>query len=80
MKPAERDNLLIRLDERTQNIWNLTEKQEAHLSKINDAIAEHTTSIAVNKNSIRLQWKIFGGTFTIISAAIALVLKLLGVY
>ncbi len=35
MKPGERDDLLIRLDERTQNTWRVTEKMEKHLAQIN---------------------------------------------
>ncbi|KKL12248.1 hypothetical protein LCGC14_2537690, partial [marine sediment metagenome] len=35
MKPTERDALLVRLDERSVNTWNMMEKQETHLNKIN---------------------------------------------
>lgn len=42
-----------RLDERTQNIYHLDEKQEAHLSKLNDSILNHATQISSNKTSIR---------------------------
>lgn len=60
MKPAERDNLLIelketfgRIDERTQNIYSLTEKQEAHLSKLNESMLKHAVQISTNKGSIK---------------------------
>ena len=53
MKPLERDNLLIRLDERTRNIYNLTEKQEDHLSKLNDALSKHAIGIEGNRVSIK---------------------------
>ena len=53
MKPKERDELRIRLDERTSNIWALTEKQEDHLSKINDSILKHAVQISSNRTSIK---------------------------
>ena len=53
MKPTERDDLLIRLDERTNNIWKLTEKQEEHLAKINDVNSKQGEQIASNKTSIK---------------------------
>ena len=53
MKPKERDELLIRLDERTRNIWTLTEKQEDHLSKINDSMMKHAVQISSNKTSVK---------------------------
>lgn len=58
MKPAERDALLIRLDEKSNNIYTLTEKQEAHLSKLNDSMLKHATQISRNENSIK--WIIRG--------------------
>jgi len=53
MKPKERDELLIRLDERTRNIWTLTEKQEDHLAKINDSMMKHAVQISSNKTSVK---------------------------
>ena len=53
MKPKERDELLIRLDERSRNIWALTEKQENHLSKINDSLLKHAIQLSSNKTSIK---------------------------
>lgn len=53
MKPKERDELLIRLDERSRNIWILTEKQENHLSKLNDSMLKHAVQISSNKTSIK---------------------------
>ena len=53
MKAAERDDLLIRLDERTRNIWALTEKQEEHLEKINDSLLKHAIQLSSNKTSIK---------------------------
>ena len=53
MKPIERDELLIRLDERTANIYHLTEKQEQHLSDLNDSIARHGKQIVSNSTNIK---------------------------
>ena len=58
MKATERDALLNRLDERTANIYHLTEKQEAHLSKLNDSILNHAVQISSNRTSIK--WIIRG--------------------
>jgi len=80
MKDAERDVLLGRIDERTRNIYILTEAQEAHLSKLNATLLHHAEQIATNKNSIKLQWKFISGFFTIFGGIIALALKILGVY
>jgi len=49
MKAAERDDLLIRLDERVNNIWKLTEAQEAHLSRINSHLEDHSRRIAITE-------------------------------
>ncbi len=53
MKATERDDLLIRLDERTRNIWALTERQEEHLGKINDSLLKHAIQLSSNKTSIK---------------------------
>lgn len=58
MNPAERDALLIRLDEKANNIYVLTEKQEAHLSKLNESMLKHAVQISSNKTSIK--WIIRG--------------------
>ena len=42
-----------KIDERTANIWSLTEKQEAHLAKLNDAILTHAIKISSNSTSIK---------------------------
>ena len=53
MKPQERDNLLIRIDERTINIWNVVEKQEKHLAGLNDTASKHAVKIESNSTSIK---------------------------
>ena len=70
MKPTERDQLLGGLEERTKNIYVLVEKNEKHLSKINDKISEHEKQIAVNKKSVGLLWKIIIPLFILVSGAI----------
>lgn len=59
-----------RLDERTQNIYHLDEKQEDHLSKLNDNLLKHAVQISSNKTSIKwivrilVASGIIGGTTT----------------
>ena len=53
MKPKERDDLLVRLDERTANIWRVTELQEQHLVKLNDSVLKHAIQLSSNKTSIK---------------------------
>ena len=80
MKPTDRDNLLIRLDERSTNTWRLVEKIEVHLVELNESVSNNKTGVAVNKKSINLLWKIGGGCATIILTGTAVILKLFGVY
>jgi len=77
MNATQRDELLIRLDERTCNIYTLTEKQEKHLSLLNDSVAKNTMHTAVNKNSI-FWLRIISGI--VVSGLMAISLKLMGVY
>ena len=75
MKPQERDDLLIRIDERTRNIWRLTDQQEKHLSKINDSLLEHAVQITSNSNGIKwLRWVIGIGLPSITAIVLWLVL------
>ena len=53
MKPKERDELLGRLDERTINIYQLTEKQERHLDKLNGHLDEHSKRLANTEGEVR---------------------------
>ena len=46
MKANERDELLIRLDEKVNNIYSLTEKQEKHLRDLNSTVSKNATGIA----------------------------------
>ena len=49
MKPSERDDMLIRIDERTKNIWRVTEKQEEHLERINGHLDDHSRRITITE-------------------------------
>ena len=46
MKPAQRDELLFRLDETVKNIWNAVEKLEGHQETQNGHILESFTRSA----------------------------------
>ena len=41
MKPQQRDELLARLDERTQNMWRILDDQEDSINKKIDRIIVH---------------------------------------
>ena len=43
MKPAERDELLIRLDERSNNMWRVLTEADDSISKKLDAVIAHNT-------------------------------------
>jgi len=58
MKPEERDELLIRVDERTANIWKITEQQEKHLAELNTSVSKHAVSITRNSTSIKWIYRI----------------------
>ncbi len=49
-----------RVDERTSNIWTLTERQEKHLVKLNDSITRHAVQLSSNKTSIGRLWWLIG--------------------
>lgn len=76
MKVTERDALLGRIDERTRNIYALTEKQEVHLSKLNDNMLKHATQIESNKTSIKWIIRILSAIGTIAAVAVPLILWL----
>jgi len=52
MKPLERDELLVRLDEKSNNIYHLVEKQERHLAELNNKVAKNVLNIDRNSNRI----------------------------
>jgi len=47
MKPAERDELLVRMDERIKNIDVKTGRQEAHLEAINGHLENHSKRLTI---------------------------------
>jgi len=68
---------LGRLQEGVANIWNLTEKQEQHLEKLNDSVAQNTKRSISSKIAVAyIKW-VIGGVSLII---IGVVLKIMGVY
>ena len=82
MKPKERDELLVRLDERTNNIWRLTEKQEDHLSKLNDQTSKNTTDIAIVKEKTKTSKRAIagysGGGLLLLALTILQIIQALG--
>ncbi len=80
MKPKERDDLLIRLDERTDNILYMVKDHDKHLRGINGQISANMTQIAVNKSSVYRIWWFMGSSFLIISSGLAIALKVFGVF
>ena len=73
MKAAERDALLARLDERSQNTWQTTEKIEKHLKTQNGIIADHTEAIAFNTQGRRsMKWVIGGIIFALVPLFVVL--------
>ena len=49
---GELNKQIARIDERTQNIYHLTERQETHLSALNGSILELWKQTASNKTAI----------------------------
>lgn len=47
MKLKERDDLLVRLDERTANIWRVTELQEQHLRELNGSTRKIANRVTI---------------------------------
>lgn len=74
MKPTDRDNLLIRLDERTSNIWRAVEELAEHNKEQNGFILQSLTRSSGN----RIWLKIITGAGS--SIAIALLTKLVGLW
>ena len=62
MKPQERDELLIRIEERTCNIWRSVEKLEKHNAEQNGFISNLLKDVASNKTAIKWIKFIIGGT------------------
>jgi len=54
MEPVERDELLVRIDERTSNIWRAVEKLEKHNAEQNGFILQCLNKTNSNKVWIRV--------------------------
>ena len=68
---------LGRLQEGVANIWNLTEKQEQHLERLNNNVAKNSERGCTNQTAIKyIKWVIGGIALITIGG----VLKLVGVY
>ncbi len=86
MKPKERDELLGRLDERTQNIWRVTERQEKHLAKQNGHIESLVERVAIVETKVderttaklgkKTIWGISGGGILLLATLIFTALQL----
>ncbi|KKK82142.1 hypothetical protein LCGC14_2806380 [marine sediment metagenome] len=72
MKEGERDELLIRLDERTKQTLELTHQQETHLNKLNSSIQQHAIDIAVLKDRKTSKKAISGYSAAIFGLLVAL--------
>ncbi|HUV46150.1 MAG TPA: hypothetical protein VMW45_03675 [Dehalococcoidia bacterium] len=88
LTPTNRDELLIRLDERTNNIWTLTEKQEEHLAKINNHLDDHSKRLTIAETQLaeRTSSKVSkkavagygGGTAVVVSTLVLAIGQIMG--
>ncbi len=79
MNDDERDELLYRISERTQNIYHLTEKLERHNALQNDHIFSQGKQVESNRTSIGRLWWLISIVVTG-SGGTAGVTKLLGLW
>jgi len=61
MKASERDDVLARLDERTNNIWRSVEKLEAHAAETNGSIRDCIKNVTATKELAKLNRTIIIG-------------------
>ena len=74
----EENEILIRLDERTCNIWTTVEKIERHIDIQNGHLLNLNTSVAKNTSWRKTSKWIIGGVFTLSFGMIGWVLYLIG--
>ena len=74
MKVAERDELLIRLDERSESIIRELQEQTKHLKTLNGQTDDNTIRSTKNRTHITIQW------WVISILLLASTLKIVGVY
>jgi len=75
MKAAQRDELLIRIDERVKNINEKTEQQEQHLAKINDHLDSHEHRLTVVETKQKMSKKQIAGYISGAAAVAAALAK-----
>lgn len=74
MLPQKRDELLVRLDERSESIIRELKKQTEHLAILNGQTDINTIRSTKNKTHINIQW------WVISILLLAATLKIVGVY
>ena len=74
MKVAERDDLLIRLDERSESFMRELKEQTGHLKILNGQTNDNTSRSNRNNTHINIQW------WVIYVLLLAATLKVVGVY
>ena len=52
LKPGERDELLIRMDERQKQIYDMNMQQEKHLSDLNSKVVHNIVKLANHSEKI----------------------------
>ena len=75
MNVKDRDELLIRTDERVGQLLDLTQKQEEHLFRINSTIQKHDRDIAVIKAQRKMGKKELGGIGAVVTGLIVALWK-----
>ena len=70
MKAAERDELLIRVDERTLQLVDISTKQEGHLDRLNGSVQKNITDIAVLQTQRKMNKKEAGGIGVVVTGMI----------
>ena len=72
----------VRTAETTKNIWHSTERQEDHLSKLNDRTSKNTTAIAIVNEKTKTSKKAMagygGGGLLVLAITILQILQMLG--
>ena len=76
MDKEERDQLLARLDERTHNIWRVTEKQEGNIRELNGHVRENTSRSVSNKVWIRIITSVGGAALLFVLTCLIGIIKL----
>lgn len=73
MKPTERDELLVRIDERSRNIWRVVEQLETHQAEQNGYIKENLESTIKNTSWRKTDKWLLGILFTLILGAFGVI-------